>query len=116
MTPAILPRSVLEEALEKGGATADQEEDQVIMVGGEVRGPVPEGGITVTIEPVTEAVKVIEGDRVVGSLDRDTLAEPVLPLAIHGSTLRAILAEVHEDPIDLPGEVKARGGRISIAH
>ncbi len=114
MTPARLHRHVLEEAL-RGADTRGGGRDEVINIGGEVSGPVPAGGIVVVVRPVTEAVKVVEGERVVGSLDRDRLLEAALPLAIHRSTLRAILAEVDHDPIDLPAEVAARGGQVVAA-
>lgn len=115
MTAARLHRLVLEEAL-TGADTRGAGPDEVLNIGGEVSGPVPDGGIVVTVRPVTEAVKVVENGLVMGSLDRDRLLEAVLPLAIHRSTLRAILAQVDHDPIDLPAEVAARGGQVVAAH
>jgi 2-C-methyl-D-erythritol 4-phosphate cytidylyltransferase len=111
MTQARLSRALLESALSEA-AKAGEGRDTFIAVGGKVLGTIPQGGIVVTAEPVTEAVKVVAGDRLVGALDRDDLAELVLPLAIHGSTLRRILEETDADPIDLPREVAARGGRV----
>lgn len=112
MIPARLPRQILEQALDEGQGGGGEAGGEVIMLGGEVSKQVPAGGIVVTTRPVTEAVKIVDGDRLVGSLDRSHLVETILPLAIHRSTLTAILAEVRQDSIDLPAEVAARGGRV----
>lgn len=104
----IVDRRVLEEATASEG-------EWVVITGGSGRRPeglAPAGGILVSTQPVTEAVKLVAGGRVAMSLDRDDLAEVVLPVILSRSTLVEILAAGSEDPVDVVSRVAGRGGAV----
>lgn len=102
----VLARSSLEEAV---GA------DVVVVSEGDGAGPageVPAGGILVSVAAVNEAVKRVHDGAVVAFLDREEMVVTQLPLALHGDTLRRVLAATPDDPVDLPAAVAAIGGIV----
>ena len=104
----IVDRRMLEEATASEG-------DWVVITDGSGRrpqGPAPAGGILVSTRAVTEAVKLVAGGRVTMSLDREHLAEVVLPVILSRSTLVEILAAGSEDPVDVVSRVAGRGGAV----
>jgi 2-C-methyl-D-erythritol 4-phosphate cytidylyltransferase len=65
--------------------------------------------------PVTDAVKRVDGDRVIASVDRSTLAVPRLPQAARADALRArrdLLAGV--DGLDVCGVLVSAGRRVRL--
>jgi 2-C-methyl-D-erythritol 4-phosphate cytidylyltransferase len=74
-------------------------------------GAPPRGGILVSTKPVTEAVKVVDGLRITGSVDRSDLVEVVVPVVLDRATLVRVLAG-SGDPVDVVAGVAACGGPV----
>ena len=65
--------------------------------------------------PVSEAVKLVEGGWVAGSLDRSGLVSIVPPILINREVLDGVLADLSEDGwIDPVEAVIAAGGKVGI--
>lgn len=74
-------------------------------------GAPPRGGILVSTRPVDEAVKLVDGLRIAGSVDRSDLVEVVVPVVLDRDTLARILAG-SGDPVDVIAGVASCGGQV----
>ena len=63
--------------------------------------------------PVTDTVKTVDGDRVVGTLEREQLVAVQTPQAFPLTTLRSAYAGDLSGATDCSSLVEARGGRIT---
>ena len=62
--------------------------------------------------PVTDTVKVVEGERVTQTLDRDSLVAVQTPQAFLAAVLCAAYADASEKATDCAALVEARGGKV----
>jgi 2-C-methyl-D-erythritol 4-phosphate cytidylyltransferase len=80
-----------------------------------VLAPLEKGGWEAVVPalPVADTIKLVEGERVVETLARDTLVAVQTPQAFRAGSLRAAYAEAVEEASDCARLVEARGGRVS---
>lgn len=62
--------------------------------------------------PLADTVKRVENERVVETLERDSLVAVQTPQAFRAEALRAAYAEEHDDATDCAALVERRGGRV----
>lgn len=66
----------------------------------------------VAVRPVTDALKVVAGDRIVDDLDRDTVLLPVGPVLVRTGSAHVGLAHVADDPDAALAALLAAGARV----
>ncbi len=87
-------------------STVAQVDDMLAVVGDDLDGLVPTA-------PFTEAVKRVEGDRVVGAVDRSRLVRIRPPEVLRRSALSAALEGVEDTWVNAAHLVVVAGGRIA---
>jgi hypothetical protein len=66
----------------------------------------------VAVRPVTDALKRVEGDRIVDDVDRDTILLPVGPVLLRTAPARVDPSEVAGDPDAAITALLAAGARV----